>query len=127
MKQFRKEPRYVSALVVHVPDVMGLIDMLRYDRCCPATEDESRKLWRMLSITRGGEPATPADHIIRLHRFAPSNTPATAERWRSFECTVLDERSPDEPEITDRELAAIMLKIGIETEYAASVLRGIAQ
>jgi len=104
VKRFREEPRYVSVLTVHVPDIMALIDMLRYDRCCPATEDESRKLWRLAGESRGGEDATGADRVIRLHRFASSDIPATDGRWRSFGCRVLDERSPDAEQLSDEEI-----------------------
>lgn len=100
MKKNRRETRYTSVLIVHVPSVESLIDMMRYDRCVPATEDESRKLWRML----GGE-TKPSDHLVKFHRFAAANTPATAERWKSFECAVLDERSTDEAQLTDDEIA----------------------
>jgi len=91
----------LSVLVVYVPDVAALIDMMRYDRCCPATEDESRKLWRLLGETRGGCDATPDDHVIRLSRFAAVNKPATEGRWRSYGCHVLDERSPDAEQLGD--------------------------
>lgn len=112
MKLQRKEARYVSVLVVRVPDVMTLIDMLRYDRCCPATEDESRKIWRLLGSYRGGDEPTSADHVIRLHRFSASVLPATQGRWESFGCRVIDERSPDAPQLTDDEalrLAEVMI------------------
>ena len=106
MKRHKREPRYISVLVVHIPSAEALIDMLRYDRCCPATEDESRKIWRLISDWRvdGSNQATPADHVIRLHRFASSDVPATEGRWRSFGCRVLDERSPDAEQLTDDEI-----------------------
>ncbi len=95
----RKETRYVSNLVVYVPSIESLIDMMRYDRCVPATEDESRKLWRI----QGGD-ASASDHYIRLTRYAAANTPATAQRWESFNCRLLDERSPDAEQLTDAEI-----------------------
>lgn len=103
MKRQKREPRYISVLIVHVPDVMALIDMLRYDRCCPATEDESRKIWRLLGEDRGGGDAKPEDHVIRLHRFAANDTPATEGRWHSFGCRVVDERSPDADQLSEAE------------------------
>ena len=95
----RRETRYVSNLVVWVPSVESLLDMMRYDRCVPATEDESRKLWRIL-----GHNASEADHFVRLTRYAAADTPATAERWLSFNCELLDERSPAAEQLTDAEI-----------------------
>lgn len=103
MKRYKKETRYVSVLTVHVPDVQAFIDMLRYDRCCPATEDESRKIWRLLN-----EEAVAEDRIVRLHRFAANDLPATEGRWRSFGCRVLDERSPDIEQLTDAQALQIL-------------------
>ena len=106
MKKQKREPRYVSQLTVHVPSAEALIDMLRYDRCCPASEDESRKIWRLINdlCVDGVNSATPSDHIIRLHRFAAAETPATDGRWRSFGCRVLDERSTEAVQLNDEEL-----------------------
>jgi hypothetical protein len=106
----RKEPRYVSVLSVHVPDVMGLIDMLRYDQCCPLNEDESRKIWNLLGETRGGADASSADHCIRLLRFAANSSAATEGRWRSFGCRVLDERAPGDEPISDEDLLRLAAK-----------------
>lgn len=101
MKRYKREARYISVLVVHVPDVMALIDMLRYDRCCPASEDESRKIWSLLGEKRGGGDAKPEDHVIRLLRYSANDMPATDGRWRSFGCRVLDERSPEVEQLSE--------------------------
>lgn len=114
MKHYRKESRYVSVLTVHVPSAMALVDMLRYDRCCPADEDQSRKIWRLIGERCGDDHATPMDHVITLHRFATSTLPATDRRWQSFQCTVLDERSPDDPPLTDAEVANLV-KVKVRT------------
>lgn len=102
-KHYKRETRFVSVLTVHVPDARALIDMLRYDRCCPATERESAKIERLMD-----RRAEPADRIIRLLRFGPSGEPATEGRWRSFACRVLDERSPDDVQLTDAEALALV-------------------
>ncbi len=102
MKKQKRETRYVSVLVIYVPDAMALIDMLRYDRCCPATEDESRKIWKLIGENgRGGADAAPSDHVIRLLRFAASDVSATDGRWRSFGGRVIDERSPEADQLDD--------------------------
>lgn len=98
-RHFRRQGRCVSVLVVYVSSAESLIDMLRYDRCCPATEDESRKIWALM-----GHQDKPADHVLRLHRFAGTEQPATDGRWRSFGCRVLDERSPEAEQLTDDEI-----------------------
>lgn len=106
----RRETRYVSVLVVHIPDVMALIDMLRYDRCCPTSEDETQKIYRLLGERRGGKDASPLDHVIRLHRFAAENTPATSARWESYGCHILDERSPDVEQLSDADILQLAAK-----------------
>lgn len=98
MKPQRKEYRHVSILTIHAsgPDFW---DMLRYDRCCPATEEESYKINRLVYGS-----ARPEDHIIRLCRYAAAAIPATAGRWKTYGCTVLDERNPDDLQLTDEQL-----------------------
>lgn len=95
----RKESRWVSILTVKVSGLMGLIEGMRYDRCCPATEADSAKIERMLSMSE-----SPTDRIVQLLRYAAAPGPATADRWRSFNCRVLDERSPEEAPLTEVEL-----------------------
>lgn len=102
-KHSKRETRYVSQLVVHAPSASSLIDMMRYDSCFPATEDESRKIWKLIGHEQCGNDAKPEDHIVRLHRVARTELPATADRWKSFNCTVLDERTLDEDPITFEE------------------------
>lgn len=105
MKHYKKEPRYVSILTVRISSASSVIDMLRYDRCCPLDEDEASKLVRLISDDQcGSSRATPADHVIRLMRFAKNVNPATTNRWRSFNCVVLDERSPEDAPLSDEEI-----------------------
>lgn len=96
-KHYKREMRYVSVLTVHVPSFDALLDMLRYDRCCPATEVESSRIERLI-----GNSSDPGDHIVRLVRFSPGDARAS-ERWRSFGCRVLDERSPKDAPLSDEE------------------------
>lgn len=99
MKPRKRETRYVSILTVHVPSAAALIDMMRYDRCCPATEQDSSKIERMI-----GNRTEPKDHIIRLTRYAGADQGATLGRWQSFGCTVLEERNPEDySELTDEQ------------------------
>jgi hypothetical protein len=98
MKHYRKETRYVSILTVHAPDASSLLDMLRYDRCCPATEADAGKIERMINQCASG-----ADRIVALIRYSLNPDRATVGRWRSFGCTVLDERSPDRAPLTEHE------------------------
>lgn len=73
--------------------------MLRYDSCYPASESESWKIERLMS-----NRAEPADHYIRLMRVALNSNGPTVERWASFDCLVLDVRSPREAPPTDADL-----------------------
>lgn len=99
----RRETRYVSVLTVHAPDAYSLIEGMRYDRCCPANEDESRKINKLISGDATGE-----DCIITLYRYAAAPTPATAGRWSSFGCVVIDERIPDSAPLTLDEARGIL-------------------
>jgi len=101
-----RETRYVTILTVHVPDAQAAFDMMRYDRCCPLTEEDSRRLWE---ISRIGGSASTEDRIIRFMRFAAARNGCCRERWRSFACTVIDERSPLDQGMSD-EQALIKLK-----------------
>lgn len=105
MKPRKRDVRYISVLSVWAPSAAALIDMLRYDRCCPLTEDESRKLWKLIGDERNGtNTTTPIDHCVRLMRFAAADQPATEGRWRSFGARVLDERNPEDVQLLDGEL-----------------------
>lgn len=105
MKTNKKETRYVSLLTVYVPSAEALIDMMRYDRCCPHTEEEAHKVMRLITAWHGTDAdRKKADHVITLLRFAAANNPATEGRWQSFGCAVLDERSPDAGPATKEEI-----------------------
>ena len=94
-KHYRKDSRFVSVVTVRVSSLSGLMDMLRYDRCCPFSEEDSSKLSKINGWEQcGGLPPTPLDRVVRLLRFSANELPATAGRWRSFNCEVLDERQP---------------------------------
>lgn len=106
MKTSKKESRYVSLLTVYTPSAEALVDMMRFDRCCPHTEEEAQKIQRLFLDESNMGTTRPADHVVTLMRFAAANTPATEGRWQSFGCAVLDERSPDESPLTPVELAS---------------------
>ena len=110
-RRSQKQVRYITLLTVHVASAASLIDMMRYDMCYPASEDESRKIWSLIGTEQCGNPNDPKNHIVRLLRVAMVDKDATAERWRSFACTVLDERRTNEVPFSDadafRKLAVI--------------------
>lgn len=103
MKPRKSDRRYCSVLTVYAELDRSILDMLRYDSCCPATEEDAHKIGRVMD--GGGEPA---DRVIRLRRFAAADVPATEGRWRSFGCHVLDERNPDDVPLTDTEAALLI-------------------
>lgn len=77
---------YRQIVTVHVSSVP--LDMMRYDNCVPATEQEAGKLERIAL-----QCATPEDHTVTFRRF--SNTPEgpTAGRWASFNCRIVEWRA----------------------------------
>jgi hypothetical protein len=99
MRSFKKETRYVSVLTVRASG-HGLIDMMRYDRCCPATEEDAHKINRIMT-----DSDIEGDCLVRLIRYSANNLPATRDRWASYACEVLDERSPDDEPLSDEQLA----------------------
>lgn len=101
-KPHRKESRYVTIVAVHVPSLRDVIDMMRYDSCYPATEDESRKLW----VIEDSGRRKPTDHLVRFACAGRAENTPTVDRWRSFGCTVFCVRSPDAAPMTDDELLA---------------------
>lgn len=98
MKKNKKQTCYISILTVYASSADAMLDMLRYDSCSPATEQESSKIERLMN--HRGEPA---DHVVQLRRFSVNGGEATDGRWRSFGCRVLDERSPDESPLSAEE------------------------
>lgn len=56
-----REPCFVSILTVKVSSFQSCVDMMRYDSCCPATEEDAAKLIRLTGAT-----ASPADHIVKF-------------------------------------------------------------
>lgn len=90
MKHYKKESRYVSILTVRAA-AHGIIDMMRYDRCVPATEEDAHKINRIMQ-----DNAQDEDRIVTLIKYSASGHKATAERWASYGCMVLDERNPDD-------------------------------
>jgi hypothetical protein len=59
-------------------------DMLRYDRCCPATEEDGHKLDRAIAGRRA--------ETIRMVRFYPvgGRRGPNVDRWRSFAWSVTE-------------------------------------
>lgn len=82
----------MSVITVRVGTIGSVIDMMRYDKCWPATEDDFRKLMRIADQTR--KKAT--QNIVQFIR-AGATTRVATERWESFGCEVIDVRSVDAP------------------------------
>jgi len=81
----RKETQYVQRVTVLLPkEGCEWLDMLRYDRCFPATEVESGKLKRL-----AGGFASEADRKVEFIRVTGAPSQPTEGRWESFGCTVL--------------------------------------
>ena len=61
----------------------AIADMLRYDKCCPATEVESRKLERSLGSNE--------NNWIILQKFYPlgGKIEPSVDRWKSFGTTCI--------------------------------------
>lgn len=101
-KSFKKEARYISRVIAHVPGADALVEMMRYDRCVPESEEESHKVIRMMNGS-----ATADDHVVSLIRYAPSDVGPSEGRWRSFGCTVLCVQHPEDAAPTREQLAAV--------------------
>lgn len=71
-------------LLIKIGTISSVIDMMRYDMCFPATEEDSRKLER---AQMGGGPRSRMDHLVKF--LAVSQSAPTEARWRSFGCEVL--------------------------------------
>jgi hypothetical protein len=92
-KHYKKEPRYISIITVRCSSTRAVLDMMRYDSCFPATEDDSRKLERLIDAPHG-HPGAPDDfNVIKFIRCG-RNDGVTDDRWASFGCTVLDVKAP---------------------------------
>lgn len=103
----KKESRYVSLVAVAI-NGPGVIDMLRYDTCVPATEEDAHKIARVVAYE--GEPG---DRLVVLRRFAANADGPTEGRWRSFGCRVLAVRHPDDSPWTAAELTNLAKIAGI--------------
>ena len=80
-----EETRYISKFTVRVSGIAGVIDMMRYDLCYPATEEESGKLERIVDGTASGE-----DRFVDFIRAGRNESGPTVRRWASFNCKVLE-------------------------------------
>ncbi len=80
-----EETRYICKFTVRVSGIAGVIDMMRYDLCYPASEEESRKLERIANDTASGE-----DRFVDFIRAGRNDRGPTVRRWASFNCKVLE-------------------------------------
>jgi hypothetical protein len=86
VKNYIKETRYLHKFTVRVGTIASVLDMLRYDNCFPANEDESRKLMKLMGT--GGKP-TREDHVVTFLSAKRTIQGPTIERWESFGCEVV--------------------------------------
>lgn len=64
------------------------IDMLRYDRCTPATEEDSGNIVRDMPTAEGYSERT-----VDVRYEGPTKEPhVTVDRWKSFGWTVVSTR-----------------------------------
>lgn len=98
----QREVRFASILTVYAPDANALIDMMRYDRCRPLHARDAEKVVRLIG-PRPDEGRRPQDKIVQLFRTS-ANSDDPSERWRSFGCSILDERAPDVPTMTQDQI-----------------------
>lgn len=82
MKQ-KSQRVYITKVVVRVSGQP--IDMMRYDRCVPFTEEDSGKLYRVVTHNK----PTAEDFRITFLRYSLNPGPPTIERWRSYNCEVI--------------------------------------
>lgn len=86
MPNYIKEPRYIQKFTVRIGTISSVIDMMRYDSAWPASEEDSRKLERVMSM--GGNPS-PEDRVVTFLRAGRNANGPTEARWASFGCEVL--------------------------------------
>lgn len=68
-------------------------DMLRYDRCTPATERDASKMERLARAangTLGRGVLGDDDHTVKVLRFSPNGGAPAIGRWASFGIEVTD-------------------------------------
>lgn len=72
------------------------IDMLRYDACRPATEEDSLKIFRSIAMSEDGGKSFKLWEIAVIGNQQP-----TSGRWKSFLCEVgpvtVEQLGPDVP------------------------------
>lgn len=73
-----------TKFLVRIGTISSCIDMMRYDQCFPASDEDSRKLEK---AQMGGGKRTYMDHLVKFIGVSPSCP--TRERWASFGCTVM--------------------------------------
>lgn len=79
--------KYIYTFKVFVRLGSFPIDMLRYDRCTPATENDSGKIAGMCSR---GYPREQEEATVTLTGYSQTRTPHITEaRWKSFGCDVV--------------------------------------
>lgn len=89
MSKLRAKPtHHVVIIRARGGGVVGAIDMMRYDSCSPATEQDSAKLERRLHTREEThlDGVKQPDPWVYFRRFVQDGAPKppNVERWRSF-------------------------------------------
>src|SRR5262245_10605595 len=95
-----RRPVFVSLLSVSATSAEAVIRVMQREHCCPLQEMDSGKIEAL-----AGRRERPGDRLIRLVRFAPSNSPTDDDACRELGCDLLDERNLFDPGPSDTELA----------------------
>ncbi len=78
----------VKALLVRVGSISSVLDMMRYDKCYPATEADSGRLEMSRPDSRD---RSFGEHLVIFMAHSPAAP--TIGRWASFGCEVIDSGS----------------------------------
>lgn len=73
---------YLHTAIVEVTRLAFPFDMLRYDSCHPATQEDVASLTHVVSRYARHEPAEPIR--IKLHAISKNREHWTVDRWASF-------------------------------------------
>lgn len=83
----RRQTCFLHTLRVRVSEIQGVLDMMRYDHCVPYDQENARKLMRLANNT-----AQPEDLVVEFLRFGFNDNGPCIDRWRSFNCEILEVR-----------------------------------
>lgn len=89
-KKYTKESRYVFKFTVEISTTLSsVLDMMRYDSCYPASEEDAYKLARLRTPN-----AKPDDRFVTFIRAGRNANGPTEARWASRGCRVVEVHRP---------------------------------